>query len=92
MTAKAKTKATAPVTISREDWLTATAEAQAAKADADPGLLSYYDYAALMQVALGTAVKRLNTLVAAGRAIRTTKRTVTHDGRLRTIVAFRLKK
>ena len=88
----AKTKAPAPVTISREDWLAATAEAQADRADNDPGLLSYYDYATLLQVALGTAVKRLNGLVAAGRAMRTTKRTVTADGRLRTVVAFRLKK
>ncbi len=87
-----KTKAPASVTISREDWLAATAEATAAKADDDPGLLSYYEYAALLQVALGTAVKRLNGLVSAGRAIRTTKRMVTSDGRLRTVVAFRLKK
>jgi hypothetical protein len=88
----AKNKATAPVTISREDWLAATAEAQADRADNDPGLLSYYDYAALMQVSLGTAVKRMNVLAAAGRAIRTTKRTLTPDGRIRTVVAFRLKK
>ena len=86
----AKTKA--PATISLDDWQTAMDEARADRADNDPGLLSYYDYAALMQVALGTAVKRLNGLVAAGRAIRTTKRTVTADGRLRTVVAFRLKK
>jgi hypothetical protein len=79
-------------TITRDDWLNAIKEAHAAQADQDPSLLSYYEFADLLGVALGTAVKRLNVLVAAGRAIRTTKRAITPDGRCRTVVAFRLKK
>ncbi len=78
--------------ITRDDWLKAIAETTADKVEQDPGLLSYYDFAAQMGVAIATARSRLNGLVAAGRAVRTTKRTVTPDGRLRTIVAFRLKK
>ncbi len=80
------------VTITRDDWLKAIAETTADKAESDPSVLSYYDFAAQMGVAVATARSRLNGLVAAGRAVRTTKRTVTPDGRLRTIVAFRLKK
>lgn len=81
-----------PTTITREDWLSAIAETTADKVDSDPGLLSYYDFAAQMGVALATARSRLNGLVASGRAIRTTKRMLTPDGRIRTVVAFRLKK
>ena len=79
-------------TITRDDWLKAIAETTADKIESDPSVLSYYDFAAQMGVAIATARSRLNGLVEAGRAVRTTKRTVTPDGRLRTVVAFRLKK
>ncbi len=86
------TKAIAPQAITRDDWLAAIAETSASRADQDPDLLSYAEFQALMKITYGTALRRTRELVAAGRAIKATKRTVTPDGRLRTVVAFRLKK
>jgi hypothetical protein len=82
----------AQTTITRDDWLTAIEETHKDQADRDPSLLSYAEFGALMQVCQGTAMRRLNGLVEAGRAIRTTKRMLTPDGRIRSVVAFRLKK
>ncbi len=87
-----KAQAPKPAKITRDDWLSAIAETSESRADQDPSLLSYAEFQVLMNVAYGTALRRLRELVAAGRAVRTTKRMVTQDGRLRTVVAFRLKK
>jgi hypothetical protein len=88
----AKKPTPAAKTITRDDWLTAIEETRAHQADQDPGLVSYYEFAALMGITYGTAMKRLKELVAAGRAVRTTKRTVIANGRCLNVVAFRLKK
>jgi hypothetical protein len=85
-------KTQTPAQITRDDWMAAVAETHASRADDDPSLLTYEEFCALMGVAYGTARKRLADLVTAGRAIRTTKRTLTQDGRCRVVVAFRLKK
>jgi hypothetical protein len=84
-------KTSAPA-ITRDDWLQAIAETAESKADSDPDLVTYADFAAMAGMAIATASKQLNTLAAAGRAVRTTKLVIAGDGKFRRVVAFRLKK
>jgi hypothetical protein len=80
------------VTITRDDWQKAIEEVNATLLDADPSVVTLYEFADLMGVAYQTSRKRLFGLVKAGKAVQTTKRVRTHDGRIRTLVAFKLKK
>lgn len=82
---------TAP-TITHDDWTKALAEVTRSQVDADPNVLSYFDFAAKVGCSLGTARTKMAALVEAGRAKRTTKRIIAGDGRLRNVVAFRLVK
>lgn len=87
-----KPPAPQPTKITRDDWLAALEETRANEVDRDPSLLSYDEFASLMGIARATAVKRLNELVEAGRAVRSVKRILAPDGRIRAVVAYRLKK
>lgn len=85
-------KTTNTATITHDEWQAALEEVTKSQVDTDPNVLSYFDFADRYGCSLGTARVRLDALVEAGRAKRTTKRVVAGDGRLRTLVAFRLVK
>lgn len=78
--------------ITRDDWLKALEEANAIRVDTDPSVVTLYEFAELMGVAYATARNRLTRLVKAGKAVQTTKRVLTPDRRVRTLLAFKLKK
>lgn len=79
-------------TIAHDEWTKALEEVASSRVDTDPDVMSYYDFAEKYGCALGTARSKLHALVKAGRAKLTTKRVIAGDGRLRTLVAFRLVK
>jgi predicted ArsR family transcriptional regulator len=80
------------VTITRDDWQKAIAEITATRIDTDPSVVTLYEFAEMMGVAYQTSRKRLADLVKAGKAVQTRKRVQTQDGRIRSLVAFKLKK
>lgn len=78
--------------ISREEWLAALEEANAATDQSDPNWLSIYEYAALIGCHYNKARRDLKRLVSVGMADQQLRRRRTDDGALRPVMCYRLLK
>lgn len=76
--------------ITRDDWLKALADAGVDSGEHDPDALTIAEFTALMNLSTQAAARRLNALVAAGKAARTHKLSAAKDGRMVRHVAYRL--
>lgn len=75
--------------ITREEWLKALSEVGQFAED-DQGAILISDVMAMCKIKRHTAERRMRMMVEAGKAIKTHKRAVAGDGRVRHMVAFRL--
>ena len=79
------------MSINRDEWLAALAEAQGVDlVDAHPDAVTVRDFMALMGMCETNARRRLRLLVQQGRAERLTKRFRDTSGHLQTACAYRL--
>ena len=78
--------------ITREEWLAAISQAEAAQVTSDPSLLSLYQYADLMGIHFNSARRQLRKLERAGLAEKREKRMRCEDGKVRAVSAWRLLK
>jgi hypothetical protein len=76
--------------INRDEWLKALTEAGLEVHEDDQSAISIQEFADLFRVHYYTASRRLNQLVAKGKAVKTRKHTRGADGRRMSMVAYRL--
>ena len=79
------------MSITRDEWLKAMDEAGMGVAH-DPDAITIDEFAALVQLGRAAASRRLELLVASGRATRTQRRGTASNGRTQYLVAYRLKR
>ena len=77
------------VTINRDEWLRALAEAGYPQED-DQSALTAAEFASMFNIPRQTANDRLGKLIRCGKAVRTTKSGLATDGRRIMFVAYRL--
>jgi len=78
------------MTITRDDWLKALAEAGVDDSTDDQEAVTAQELGDLLGVPRLTAERRLKLLAAAGKATRTRKRKQSSDGRMVSYIAYRL--
>ncbi len=78
--------------ISRDEWLKALNEAGYQDGQDDPTAITVPEFAQMLGVNRQAAIRRLNTLVATGKATRTRKWSRYTDGRSVLMLAFKLAK
>lgn len=83
--------ATIPTTITRDDWLSALAEAGiGASGEDDQQAITVSEFASMMELPLGTSRDHLLALIRQGKAVATRKTTVNAYGRRLSYKAYRL--